>query len=275
MASQLPIHNMMTKPTISIIGNGRVGKALALSFENSGYSIAHRYGKGDDITDLTEIVFITTPDSEISKVVSTLISTIDHFDQTLIVHCSGTIPSSALIELKKIGADIACFHPLQAITSKTDSFDGIYFDIEGDEKSISILEKMADDLGAKSIKIDPKGKELLHLSAVIASNYLVTLTDIALQVSGSTNIPQRTLIDALLPLMNSSLQNLKELNPPDALTGPIARGDVQTVQKHITLLEKEEELLNVYKKLGLLTLELIGNDLSDNTIKFRLYDVLK
>ncbi len=265
----------MSKPTITIIGIGRVGQAFEKAFEKAGYKVLNQYKKGEEITALSDWNFITTPDSEIAMVSSTIAEKFEDLSGKFFMHCSGTISSDILEEVKNNGAKTACFHPLQAITIKTDSFKDIYFDLEGDDEALSVLEELAEDLGARSIRVSKKEKELLHISAVMASNYLVTLADMALQVSGSTDIPQRTLLDALLPLMNSSLHNLKELSPSEGLTGPIARGDVQTVQKHIKLLEKEEELLNVYKKLGLLTLELIGNDLKDNTIKFRLYDVLK
>lgn len=266
---------MNTKPSVTIIGLGRLGNALSLALEKASYTNIESYSKGEKIEQLNDWVFITTPDSEIVKVVSELALYFKDLNSKQVFHSSGTISSSVLNELKKRGAKTACFHPLASITSKTASFDGIYFDIEGEEAAVSKLELLAEDLGAKSIRVSPKEKELLHVSAVIASNYLVTLADIAIQVSGSSTISQKTLMDALLPLMKSSLDNLHELSPSEALTGPIARGDVKTVQRHIQLLDNEEELLNVYKKLGLLTLELIGNDLNDKTIKYRLYDVLK
>lgn len=265
----------MNKPSISIIGPGRLGNTLSVVFENSGYSVEHMYAKGEKIEALSDYTFITTPDSEIVKVVSELALSFQSLQGKQIFHCSGTLSYSILNELSKLGAVTACFHPLQAVTSRTSSFAETYFDLEGEEEALDTLEKLVKDLGAKSMRVNSKEKELLHLSAVMASNYLVTLMDVALQVSGESNISQRTLMDALLPLMKSSLENLNKLSPSEALTGPIARGDIQTVQKHIKLLENEVDLLNMYKKLGLLTLELIGNDLKDNTIKFRLYDALK
>ncbi|MEQ9310391.1 MAG: DUF2520 domain-containing protein [Balneolaceae bacterium] len=265
----------MKNPTSTIIGNGRLGGALSRALNEAGYKVMEVYDKGESIKNLGDWIFIATPDSEISKVVSDLTFKFKNLDGKNIFHSSGTISYSILEELQKLGAETACFHPLQAITNKTDSFKGIYFDLEGDEEAVSTLERLAENLGAKSIRVTPKEKELLHISAVMASNYLVTLADMAIQVSGASGIPQRTLVDALLPLMESSLKNLTELTPSEALTGPISRGDVQTIQKHIKLLENEDDLLVLYKKLGLQTLELIGKDLKDNTIKFRLYDVLK
>ncbi len=266
---------MKELPTISIIGPGRLGKALKSALGKAGYEVNLVYGKDDSISGLGDLIFITTPDSEIRKVASKIASSDLNLDGKMFAHCSGALASSILEELQKEGAHIACFHPLMAVSPKTESFQDIYFDIEGDESVLKLLEELAQNVGAESIRVSPKEKELLHISAVMASNYLVTLADLSLRISASANIPERILMDAFLPLMSSSLENLGNQSPTDALTGPIARGDIQTVQKHLKLLENKPELLEMYKKLGLLTLELISNDLKDSTIKFRLYDLLK
>lgn len=261
--------------TISIIGPGRLGNALRTALFKAGYQIGQIYGKTDSLTEFNDITFITTPDSEIRKVASSIASSGKELMGKVFVHCSGAFASSILEELKAKGAGTACFHPLMAVSPETESFKGIYFDIEGEESVLPLLEELAGKIGAKSIRVSPKEKELLHVSAVMASNYLVTLADLSLRISASENIPERTLLDAFLPLMSSSLENLGKLSPTEALTGPIARGDIQTVQEHIKLLQNKPELLEMYKKFGLLTLELISNDLKDSTIKFRLYDLLK
>ena len=264
----------MNHPVITIIGPGRLGNALSKVFSDSQYKVKV-FGKGDSVSEFGDITFITTPDSEIRKVASIIAHSNTDLSGKMFVHCSGSLPSAILGELKEQGAYIACFHPLQAVSQETNSFEDIYFDLEGDEEALAQLEKLVKSLGAKSFRVSAKEKELLHVSAVIASNYLVTLADLALRISESSTISQRELLNAFLPLMNSSIKNLGELSPSDALTGPISRGDTQTVQKHIKLLKDKPELLEIYKKLGLLTLELIGSEITDHSVKFRLYDLLK
>lgn len=266
---------MLKHQTIHIIGYGRLGKLMFKSLKSVGYSDLNIVNKDEKLPSSSQIIIICTPDSVINKVSGQLSKSINNCKNITAVHCSGILQSDSLESLRSKGARVASFHPLMSISSESRSFQNIYFDIEGDDSVLPELEVLAQNLGAKSMRVTPVEKQLLHVSAVMASNYLLTLADMAIQVSGASNLPQRTLMDALLPLMESSLKNLKELSPTEALTGPISRGDVQTVQKHIKLLENEDELLNMYKKLGLLTLELIGKDLKDNTIKFRLYDVLK
>ena len=265
----------MKHKKVTIFGLGRLGKALSIALKDAGFEIANSYQKNEPLGELGSLIFITTPDSQIKQIANKLLSANIELKDKLILHCSGVLPSEVLNELSNKGAEVGCFHPLQSITEKTTSFKNIYFDIEGDITILQELEELAITLGANTIRVTKKQKELLHISAVVVSNYLVTLADLALQISGSLEIPQRTLLDALLPLMTSTLDNLSELSTTEALTGPISRGDIQTVQKHIKLLENEDNLLELYKKLGVQTLELIGSDLNDNTIKFRLYDVLK
>ena len=264
----------MEPQTINIIGPGRLGTALESVFSDMGYEVSllgKEYGKHN----FNGITFLTVPDGEIPGASKKLASSEASFSGKIVVHCSGVFSSEILHELAEKGALTACFHPLRAVGPDTHSFKGIFFDLEGQEEAVSQLENLAEKIGAKSIRVSSEEKELLHISAVMVSNYTVTLADLALRISANNKASERELLDALLPLMNSSFENLDRLSPAEALTGPIARGDIQTVQKHLKLLQNKPELLSIYKHLGLLTLELITDNLKDHTIKFRLYDLLK
>lgn len=264
----------MEKERITIVGPGRLGTALHSAFVEVGYEVS-LLGKDYGDHDFSRITFLTVPDSEILEVSKKLGMSSTSFTGKLVAHCSGALSSDILSNLEKRGALTACLHPLKAVSPTTRSFEGIFFDLEGKEAAVIQLENIVQKIGAKSIRVSSEEKELLHISAVMASNYTVTLADLALRISASNKISDRELLDALLPLMNSSTENLGKLNPAEALTGPIARGDIQTVQKHLKLLQNKPELLAIYKHLGLLTLELITDDVKDHTIKFRLYDLLK
>ncbi len=264
----------MSSKKINIIGPGRLGKAFQAAFSDAGYEV-FLFGKDYGEHDFEGVTLITVSDGEILNVSKKLASSELSFPGKIIAHCSGAFSSEILNDLAERGALTVCFHPLMAVSPDTQSFEGIFFDLEGQEKAVDYFGSLAEEIGAKSIKLGPEEKELLHISAVMASNYTVTLADLALRISVSNKIPERALLDALLPLMNSSIKNLTRLNPAEALTGPIARGDVQTVQKHLKLLQNKPELLAIYKHLGLLTLELITDDVTEHTVKFRLYDLLK
>ncbi|RNC85534.1 MAG: DUF2520 domain-containing protein [Balneola sp.] len=259
---------------ITIIGPGRLGTAFQVVFSEVGF-VVKMIDKTTDRQEVGDVTFITVPDGSIHEVSKKLASGGSSFSGKIVAHCSGAYSSQILDNLAEQGALTACFHPLKAVSKTTRSFKASFFDLEGSEEAIVHLEDIVKKIGAQSIRVSPEEKELLHVSAVMASNYTVTLADLALRISSSNNISERELLDALLPLMGSSIENLSGLNPAEALTGPIARGDIQTVQKHLLLLQDKPDLLAIYKHLGLLTLELITDEVTEHTIKFRLYDLLK
>jgi predicted short-subunit dehydrogenase-like oxidoreductase (DUF2520 family) len=125
-----------------------------------------------------------------------------------------------------------------------------WFDIEGDNEALSALEGLAKDLEAKTFRVKAEAKPLLHASAVVASNYLVVLGDMVARISAEANIPESTALKALKPLMENTLDNITGLGVTEALTGPIARGDVETVKQHLQSLNNVPEILFLYKTLG-------------------------
>lgn len=256
--------------SISIIGPGKVGLLLKKSLSDAGFKYLEMISKGQPIEETGEWVFITTPDAVIPDIVEQILNT--NVENKLIIHCSGTLTSDVFDELRSKGALTGCFHPIQSVTPTSDSFKGIYFDIEGDDEALVQLEVLADELGAKIIRVSKEQKKKLHVSAVIASNYLVTLTELANQVSSESGLEAEEVQQALLPLMNSVLNNLSTSSPSEALTGPIQRGDVGTVKEHVKLLKNKDKLLSIYKKLGLLTLELTDHS---EKVKSSLTQILK
>jgi|AntRauTorcE11897_2_1112592.scaffolds.fasta_scaffold00166_29 predicted short-subunit dehydrogenase-like oxidoreductase (DUF2520 family) len=260
----------MNKPHISIIGLGRVGKALLHVFTGKGYSVISAYnhseiekdfkeqypnttfsvGQPKDLEKLGDLIFISVSDDSIFGIANELATQFPEINRK-VVHLSGTHSSHILNPLKKNGASVASFHPMQAITPDTKSFEGTWFDIEGDKPLLEELEKISQDLKAKTFRVEPEAKPLLHASAVVASNYLVVLGDMVAKISAEANIPEATALEALKPLMENTIENINTLGVTDALTGPIARGDIKTVKQHLESLDNVPEVLSLYKTLGI------------------------
>lgn len=260
----------MTKPGITIIGLGQVGTALMRALIEKGYNIKSVFNrtqispslqkeiggvefhvglpKGE--TTVGEIIFLAISDDAIKKIALGLATNLNSFYGKTVVHCSGTYSSQALLNLKQKGAQVASFHPMKAITRSTRTFDGTWFDMDGDEVALVQLETIAQDLGAKTFRVEPEAKPLLHASAVVASNYLVVLADMVSKMAKQAGIDEDTAMKAITPLMDNTLQNIRQMGVTDALTGPIARGDVNTVNEHLKTLESIPEILSLYKKLG-------------------------
>ncbi len=259
--------------TIGFIGAGTVGTALALLLAGKGYPVDIVYSRSrasaeklagavggcrvaadmQEVPDTAELVFITTPDGVIQEVVSQA----RWRPGSSVVHCSGADSTDILEPARQAGAMVGGFHPLQTFASverALENIPGSTFAIEAEEPLLTTLRDIAGALGGRSIKLEAGDKVLYHAAAVFASNYLVTLVKMATDLWKTFSIPTDRSIPALLPLIRGTLHNIETIGIPDCLTGPIARGDAGTIDKHLKALqEKAPELLFPYKELGLQT----------------------
>jgi predicted short-subunit dehydrogenase-like oxidoreductase (DUF2520 family) len=267
---------MKNNPDITVIGPGSLGTTLIDNLQKSGYpvrSVISRKERSDVISrfsnlavlkpdainykTLGNIIFITTPDDTISQVANSISQSMEDWSDHIVVHCSGFLTSEELLSLKQKGANVAAFHPLQTFVEKSGekAFQDIFISIEGDDQAFALLAKIAKSLGATPIQISQKQKRILHIAAVFMSNYVVALGSLSNELIKEC-IPNAD-IRLLIPLMRQTVLNLEESNPFDALSGPIERGDSETVRNHISELGNHEKILKLYKHLGLHTLEIV------------------
>ncbi len=150
------------------------------------------------------------------------------------------------------------FHPLQTfagVKQAIENIPGSTFALEAEEPLLTTLKNMAAALGGHWIELKASDKVAYHAAAVFASNYLVTLVKMATDLWQTFSIPTDQATRALLPLIRGTLHNIETIGIPQCLTGPIARGDTGTVNKHLKALhEKAPALLFPYKELGLQTI---------------------
>ncbi|MDZ4247352.1 MAG: DUF2520 domain-containing protein [Dehalococcoidia bacterium] len=258
----------MTK--IGFIGAGTVGTALAASMAGQGYTVAGVYSRSipsaerlaerapgcriyrssQEIADRMDLVFITTPDDAIPAVVS---QTSWHNGQS-VVHCSGADSTAVLEPARKSGAAVGCIHPLQTFASidhAIENLPGSTFALEAEETLLGLLKDITTKLGGHWVVLKAENKVLYHASAVIACNYLVTLVKLATDLWQSFGISTPEATRALLPLVRGTVNNIENVGLPNCLTGPIARGDLGTIKKHLTALEAETtSVLGTYRELG-------------------------
>jgi len=268
------------KFTVAIVGCGTVGTAMGKLLAGAGYHIrgvatrsldtAGRAAKmmgaeqfSDcpwDMSQQAQVVFVTTPDDAIE---STCKAIVEHqgFDKNaVVIHCSGALSSAILSSARRCGARVATLHPLQSFASVDQAVKlvpGSFCAIEGDKTALPVVRQLVEDVGGVLMEITPEGKSLYHAAAVAASNYLVTLMHLALELDRAAGIPPDVSFRALLPLVRGTLSNIGAKGIPEALTGPIARGDVDTVAAHLRAIEaRAPEFLMIYKTLGLYTMDL-------------------
>ncbi len=210
--------------------------------------------KPSEVTRLADVVFITTPDGAIAEVCQGLADEQGFAGGTVVLHCSGALASTVLASAKRSGAFVGSMHPMQSFASpdlESNPFAGIVIALEGDEPAVALAGALARDLGAVCYRIRSEAKKLYHASAAVASNYLVTLLDLARRLLREAGIADADAFKVLGPIVAGTLTNIQRVGIPDALTGPIARGDVQTVRDHLSEIEATlPELLPLYKLLG-------------------------
>ena len=269
----------MTTKTVAIIGAGRVGSSVGYLLSRAGYvvtSVAARtaasaeqaaafIGAGKATTDVAlaaagaVIVFITTPDRAIKEVCEAIAAAGALKQGGLVVHMSGAHSLGLLDAAKSSGTDRAVLHPLQSLASKEQgvrTLPGSYFRVEADEASVAAAREIVKALGGIELVMpkwspDKESAALYHVGAVSVSNYFVALVDYGLKFYEALGADKREALKAVLPLIKGTLQNIETLGIPDALTGPIMRGDTETVREHLAAMRKRTpELVLLYKTLA-------------------------
>ncbi|MGF1671866.1 MAG: Rossmann-like and DUF2520 domain-containing protein [Balneolaceae bacterium] len=279
---------MSEYPDVIIIGMGALGRTLADALQNisvpiksvvtskkkealsfSGMNPAVYKSVNELKIEEPAILFIAVPDDIIEKVASDIAAIKGvEWESVVITHCSGAQTSDFLDILKKRGASVAAFHPLQTFSmfSEADSFQDIFISIEGDQKAVHVLDNMARELGSKTLILSKEQKQKLHISAVFASNFLVAIMNAAENLADETGIDDS--FSVLKPLVEQTLGNIYNGGTEKALSGPLVRGDTKTIKNHLELLKSKPRLRELYISAGLYILsELNGKSLPDQKIK--------
>lgn len=262
---------MEKKPAITIFGTGAVGTALQDFFENEGYLIYSVWNSSGGLvyhkpskllkpvsftfpktgTDIGEWIFIATPDDQIEVVSEKLSALSGGLKSKLVVHNSGNQDSSVLSPLAQKGALTVSMHPIQTFRKGDgrDAFRNIHISLEGHEKGKELLKPLIRAMKAVPVEFTSEQKKVVHLTAVFASNYLVALLNSAEQLLDEYGIEEG--LEILKPLLDQTVRNIFSKGIQESLSGPVSRGDTNTVQSHLNLLGKSNVNDNVYRVLGL------------------------
>ncbi len=264
---------------VTIIGAGVLGTSLGILLRRAGYEIVavcsrharsaqvarDLIGQGELVGDPglsamgADIVFLAVPDRVIPSV-SILVAASGALKRGAVVaHLAGGLPARVLSGTEAAGAYRGSMHPLQtfaevdtAVRMLPDSF----FFLEGDEEAVEVLRSVVIALDGRPICIESRNKALYHAGASAASNFLVSLIDYAQTLLLRAGVPQGVALPALLPLIKGTIANLEAVGVPDALTGPIARGDLGTVRSHMQRLrEIPGNAVRFYREMGRRTVE--------------------
>ena len=264
--------------TLAIIGMGKLGRSLSQACLDSKLPLIGVFDKASptnlnsqikifkDLRTLisaAEVIFLTVPDQEIEPLAISIANlNLPTTAKQFFFHCSGANDQNILKSLYP--ANTGCFHPLQAFTQTPVSFFNTFIAIDGNPLSIELATEIASKFSACAIHVPGKDKALYHAGACILANYLVSLTCVAEDIFSNWHIPRQALFNLLLGNVNNILA---AKDTPSALTGPISRGDILTVEKHLQALPTKYSSL--YRELGLQTLEIAHNHDKITTLQYQ------
>ena len=248
------------RPAVALVGAGAMARALGLRLVLAGYpvrAVVSRTGAraraladllgaplaGDRLADLPAVplVVLAVPDDQIAVVAGALSRLERAWGGAVVLHTSGAVPSSALEPLRARGARTLSFHPVQSLPPDADAsrLDGVTVGVEGEPPGVGAGIELTAGLGLRYLVVSAQAKPRYHLAATMASNLTVALMSMAQEVLASIGVDRAQATALLEPLVRGTLDTLAQTSPQEALTGPVARGDLGTLQAHGLALRKD------------------------------------
>ena len=273
---------MAGKTRIAIVGAGNLGSVLAISLQRAGYTIdaviAHSRGAsfrraqrlakevgarawlGAPAVLKADVVWFCVPDSAIASAVAELDQTLGRgftkkaskspWKGRVALHSSGALTSDELAVLRRRGASVASVHPLMTFVRRSQpSLAGVPFAIEGDAAAVRAARQIVKDLGGEAYSIRKKEKAAYHAWGTFASPLLTALLATTEQVAAAAGVGREAAKRRMIPILQQTLENYVALDAADAFSGPIVRGDVDTVKRHLKVL-RTPEARDVYLSLA-------------------------
>ena len=265
-------------PSVFIMGAGVVGTTLAVRMTRAGVPVTGLHGRQVELSGAagaisevvrstgeippilseSDTVIIAVRDDRIAEVAARLVGEGRLRPGQVLLHTSGANPARAILaaavpHVRAVGT----LHPLlsfadpRAAVIEEGGPREVAFGIEGDEAARVLAKRIVGALGARAVILEAENLALYHAGAVIASNYVVAMANAAQSLLIKAGVPADQALPVLIPLLASVVQNLAEVGLPGALTGPVERGDVTVVERHLgTLAERAPELVELYRLVG-------------------------
>lgn len=260
----------MKRSSISIVGPGRLGSALAKHLHSAGYRICEIIYR--DRASLrraralartvrarattlrraelnADIVWLAVPDSQIESVAGNLCSR--NWQAKIALHSIGVLTSDVLAPLRKAGATVASAHPLMTfVRGSAPDLLNVPFALEGDSTALRAAREIVRRLGARPVAISKQDKPVYHLFATLICPLLISLLAASESAAKLAGISQAEARRRMVPIIRQTISNYEKLGAAAAFTGPFVRGDVETVRLHKKALSRSSSLRKVYAALA-------------------------
>jgi predicted short-subunit dehydrogenase-like oxidoreductase (DUF2520 family) len=262
---------MAGKARVAIVGPGNLGTALALALHRAGYLIeaviAHSRGASlkraqrlakkvgaRALTDIStvraELIWLCVPDAEITRVARLLAGKAE-WTGRVALHSSGALSSDELTPLRERGAGVASVHPMMTfVRGSRPVLAGVPFALEGDTTAVRVARRVVRDLGGQAYPIRKKDKAAYHAWGTFASPLLTALLVTTERVAVLAGVERRAARQRMVPILQQTLRNYAVLGAAGAFSGPIVRGDVDTVKRHLRVLRSLPAARQVYSDLA-------------------------
>jgi predicted short-subunit dehydrogenase-like oxidoreductase (DUF2520 family) len=262
-------------PSVFIMGAGVVGTALAARLVRAGIPVIGLHGRQVELTDAaraisgvvgstgeipdimseSDIIIVSVRDERIREVAERLVNEKRLRPTQVVLHTSGANAAASVLAIARPHVRaVGTLHPLVSFADPRVAIEHmreVAFGIEGDEPAKAFAKRLVRAMGARAVFLEAENLPLYHAGAVLASNYVVALADMAQRLLVTAGVPQDQALPMLIPLLSSVVQNLAQVGLPAALTGPVERGDVSSVEQHLRVLEaRAPDLLELYRLVG-------------------------
>jgi predicted short-subunit dehydrogenase-like oxidoreductase (DUF2520 family) len=262
--------------SITLVGAGNLSQALVRLLPNAGYRIDEivirpsssrksavakiARGVGARVTAVenatwsSNVIWLTVSDDAIADCANSVAPRTD-WKGKVVLHSSGALSSGELAALRRLGAHVASVHPMMTfVPGRVPNVSGVAWTLEGDPKATAVAREIVRSLGGLSIAIDPKHKSLYHAFGAFLSPLLVIHLEIASQLALASGIERRKLGDVMRPIIDQTMRNFfanlsEEGGSGKAFSGPLIRGDVETIESHLRVLKAFPAALDLYVSL--------------------------
>ncbi len=263
---------MAAKLRIAIVGPGRIGTALAVELTRAGYTIAEVISReqpasrrkaqalarrvrarattlGNPQLD-AELIWFCVPDRSIASAARAL-SQSTQWPKKIAFHSSGALTSDELDLLRRRGAAVASVHPMMTFVSRSvPSLAGVPFALEGDRSALRLARQIARSLEGPAFVIRKRDKAAYHAWGAFTSPLLVAVLVIMEKVAYAAGLTAADARKKMLPIVKQTLKNYDRLGPAGAFSGPLIRGDIEIVRRHLRVLKKVPGARDVYCALA-------------------------
>src|SRR6185312_12111642 len=272
----MPAKGRSDRNDIAIVGPGTLGSALARALHGAGCRVAEIIAR-DDRQSLrragtvarkiessatttaraefsARVIWICVPDDSISQVAAQIADDRD-WSRKIVVHSSGALSATVLSAFKAQGAEIASAHPLMTfVLDSAPNFSGVPFALEGDTKALTMIAALVRRIGGTPFRIPARAKAAYHAFGFFSSPALAALVAAAEQVGALAGLDARRCRELMEPIVRQTIDNCFRTTPQQAFSGPLRRGDVATVRKHLDVLSSHPDLLALYRSLARIAL---------------------